>query len=293
MRFIPHLSGLATAAALSGALAFAQGNQPAADPVLATVNGAPITFQQLAGRVLQQFGQPTLDAMVNRAVLDQAAQKERVTVSAAEVQARLDQIQKAMGGTIPYSKFLESSGISDQMQREQLYYVILNEKLALKASPVSDRDLERLEIRIIATDTADVARDCIRLLRQRQDFAIVARLHSEHPSKLDEGKIPPFTWWQMPTLWSHASKLQPGDYTTDPVKASDGFLVIRLDRRLPASSLKPAERQQLTTLLTAQRAARWLENARKAAKVTYPTPLKSLLSGPSAGNGDARTATGR
>jgi parvulin-like peptidyl-prolyl isomerase len=294
MRILAYLTGLATAAAVSGAVAFAQGGQSAADPVLATVNGVPITFQQLAGRVLQQFGQPTLEAMVNRAVLDQAAQKERVTVSPAEVQARLDQIQKAMGGVLAYSKFLEASGMSDQLQREQLRYLLLNEKLALKASPITDRDLERLQVRIIATNNLDQAKTVIRLLRQRQDFATMVGRYSEHPNRTaaDPGLLEPFTWFQMPQIWSHASKLQPGQFTEEPVKASDGYLIIKLEKRLPAAQMKPAERTQYLALLTAQRSTRWLENARKAAQVSYPTPLKNLLESPAARGNDARAVAG-
>jgi len=295
MHLRSYVYGLATAALLSGALAFAQAGRPASDPVMATVNGTPITYQQLIARLLQSSGQSALDAMVNRAVIDQAAQQQGVTVTPADLQARLDQIQKMLGGAEVYRKFLAANGLTDAQQREQLRYVLLNEKLALKATPISDRDLERLQVRIIATNDVERAKTVIRLLRQRQDMAVLAPQYSEHPNgkAAEPGLLDPFTRFQMPQLWSYASKLQPGEFTPEPVKAADGYLMVKLEKRFPGSTLKPAERAQLISLITAERAARWLDNARKAAQVSYPTPLKSLLGTSAARDDDARAAAGR
>lgn len=91
----------------------------------------------------------------------------------------------------------------------------------------------------------------------------------------------PFIRLQKPKMWSYVADFSPGQYTHEPIQVSSGWIIIRLDRRLPAAGLRPQERQALVQFVTSYRANNWLTNARKTAKVTYPTPLKNLL--PAAG----------
>src|SRR5207253_5285649 len=49
-------------------------------PVLATVNGEPITQEALAQRLMSYYGKSSLDAMINRMIVSQEAKRLGVTV---------------------------------------------------------------------------------------------------------------------------------------------------------------------------------------------------------------------
>jgi parvulin-like peptidyl-prolyl isomerase len=88
----------------------------------------------------------------------------------------------------------------------------------------------------------------------------------------------------MPQTYAHARKLQPGEFTREPVKATDGWLIIKLEQRIPAAQMKKQARDELTSLLKSERAERWLANARKTAKIAYPTPLPGATGTTTTGN---------
>jgi foldase protein PrsA len=290
MHIRSFLFGLATAALVSGAFAFAQGTRVGDDTVLADVNGQKITYKQLLDQLLDEHAAPTLDALINRLVVKQAADQAQVTVTDADVDRRLAEVKRLLSSADPsraernYRDWLQTSGLSERQHREQIRYTLLQEGAAMKASPVTDADLERLSVRVIACNSKQKAMELLNRLRLRSDFAELARIESDDPTaRQTGGLLEPFTRLQAPTMWMHASKLTPGQYTHEPVQAANGFVIIKLEARMPASTLKPPERQQLTAMVRAYRVNRWFENAKKAAKISYPTPLKQIVPPPAAG----------
>src|SRR5438270_7663597 len=276
--------GAVTAAGLLTAPALAQGTPPTPSTVMAEVNGQPVTYGQLVTRMLDAQGEATLEALVNRAIVQQAAAREHFAVTNAELDQRIVRFKQLLGGPDParaatnYAQFLKANGLTATQHRDQLLYTMLAEKLALKANPVTDADLERVQIRYIACNTRGKAQEILRHLQMRADFEQLARTQSDDPkAREDGGLMEPFIRLQKPKMWSYVADFSPGQYTREPIQVSSGWIIIRLDRRLPAAGLRPQERQALVQFVTSYRANNWLASARKAAKVTYPTPLKNLL----------------
>ncbi len=276
--------GFAAALALGGALAWGQGPRTTDDTVIAIVNDESITFRQLVNRVLDYHGEITLDAMVNRALVKQAAEKEKVTLTDRELEDQLTRVKNLLSAGDPakreqnYRQWLQTSGITAQQHRDQLRYTLLEEKIVEKQMPITDADLERLSVRVIACNDEQKAKDLIRRLRQGADFATLAKTESaDQRARLNEGLMPPFHRLQMPTMWQFANRLEPGEFTREPVPARDGFVVLKLEARVPARTLKPQERQELTSMVKVRRMEQWLTDARKKAKITMPVPLKNLI----------------
>ncbi|MCS6976180.1 MAG: SurA N-terminal domain-containing protein [Gemmatales bacterium] len=72
----------------------------AADPdktIVAYVNGVPITRQELAEELIARRGKKQLELLINRKIIEQAAQKAGITVSDAEVEAELKEFMAAAG----------------------------------------------------------------------------------------------------------------------------------------------------------------------------------------------------
>src|SRR5262245_32834833 len=178
MRLRSYLYGLATAVAVTGAVAVAQGMRPTDDTVLADVNGQKITYRQLLGHLLDYHAENTLDALINRQVVDQAAAREKITVSEADIDRRVQEVKTVLGGAggdsaraaRNYRDWLEQSGLTERQHRDQVRYTILQELLAMKASPIIDADLERLQVRVIACNNKQKAMEIIRSLGARRDF---------------------------------------------------------------------------------------------------------------------------
>jgi foldase protein PrsA len=290
MHIRSFLFGLAAAAAISGAAAVAQALRPADDTLLAEVNGEKITYGRLLARVLDYHAAGALDSMINRIVVKQAADREKISVTESDIDRRVEEVKKLLGGTDPtranrnYQEWLRSSDLNERQHRDQVRYTLMQEQLAMKATPVTDADLERLRVRVIACNTRQKATEMLNQLRQGRDFAALARIESDDTRARDTGgMLDPFIRLQAPTMWLHASQLSLRQFTREPVPTPDGFILIRLEERMPASTLRPDERQRFTSLIKVYRVNRWLENALKAAKITYPKPLKEILAPITAG----------
>src|SRR5690242_8545015 len=92
---------LTVAGALLTTAALAQGTPPTPSTVMAEVNGQPVTYGQLVARLLDAQGEVTLEALVNRAIVAQAAAREHVTITNAEIDQRVAEFKKLLGGPDP------------------------------------------------------------------------------------------------------------------------------------------------------------------------------------------------
>src|SRR5205823_12454870 len=122
-----------------------------------------------------------------------------VAITNAEIDQRVAQFKQLLGGPDParaatnYAQFLKANGLTAAQHRDQLIYTMLTEKLALKANPVSDADLERVQIRYIACNTREKAQQVLRELGQRANFELLVRTESDDPNaKVNEGLMEPF-----------------------------------------------------------------------------------------------------
>src|SRR5438105_15133560 len=97
-RLVQMTPWIAGAVLFSSTIAFAQGTPPTAGTVVAQVNGQPINYSQLVTRLLDYQGEATLEALVNRAVVQQAADREHIAVTDAEIGQRIAQVKQLLGG---------------------------------------------------------------------------------------------------------------------------------------------------------------------------------------------------
>ncbi|HZV21568.1 MAG TPA: peptidylprolyl isomerase, partial [Hyphomicrobiales bacterium] len=108
----------------------------------AVVNGHPITNDQLVEEYLKDGGQPTLNELIDRELVDQAAAKAHVTVTPAEISAKLADAKKQFMAQlwmrspgITWAQFLTSQGRSESFVRENIRMTLLLEKLVAKTLP--------------------------------------------------------------------------------------------------------------------------------------------------------------
>jgi len=132
---------------------------------VATVNGATITREMLVKRLLAYHGAANLEAMINQTLVQQAAEREKVSVTDKEIDDRVNDVKSKARTPALFQQWLTSSGFTEPQYREQVRYTLLTEKIATKISPVTDSDLEQVRIRIILVKTEEEGGAIIRSLK--------------------------------------------------------------------------------------------------------------------------------
>lgn len=241
--------------------------------VLATVNGQPITQAELVQRLLSYYGKSSLEAMINRMLVNQEAKRLGVTVSDAELDARMSLIKNQLGGAEGYSHWLAQSGITEAQHREQVHATMLTEKIVAKTNPIKDSELEQAVVRIILLPNETDAKSVETVLKSGGDFIQLARERSLDRQTGDQGGLlPPVMQAEYPDIWKAIAGLKTGQ-TTGPVKLGDSYAILKLETRIPASKQTEAEKERNRTRLMSVKLNEWLDSARKRAKITYGAPL--------------------
>jgi parvulin-like peptidyl-prolyl isomerase len=248
---------------------------PAGGPVMATVNGEPITQEALVQRLLAYHGKASLEAMINRALVNQEAQREGVAVTDSEVDERLRLIKNQLGGAEGYSHWLAQSGLAEGQHREQVRATLLTEKIVQKTDPIKDTELEQVLVRIILLPNEADAKSVDKILKDGGDFIQLARERSvDRQSAEQDGRLPPLMRADAPDVWKAIENLKVGQ-TTGPVKLGEGggWAILKLEQRRPVAQQSEQERERNRTRLLSAKMDRWLTAARGKAKINYPTPL--------------------
>jgi len=142
---------------------------------------------------LDQVQTDILNQMIDTELMRQAAQKEGVTVTDADVNDRMQQFKKDAGGDEAFKKSLKDSNLTEEefrtlVVRDQLVYERLYDKLT-KSLPTA---AEQVHVRHILLDTEKEARDIQARLAKGEDFAAIAKASSVDTQSKDAGGDLPF-----------------------------------------------------------------------------------------------------
>lgn len=137
---------------------------------VAIVNGEPITRQQLADECVARKGEAILETMIARRLVEQEMRKNKLEVTAAEIDAEIDRIALSVAG-VNREQWLRTLAKERNISPAQYAHDIIYPALALRklATPlvqVTEQDMtdafeseygEKLVYRLIMTRTADHA----------------------------------------------------------------------------------------------------------------------------------------
>ena len=243
------------ATALSGLLmtvvpaAWAQDQAAAEDPVLATVNGEPVTQSQVMQAVstlppqYQANLAALLPTLLNRIIdmrLVGVAGREAGLAEDAEVKKRMDQVETEVIRQVYMEREIEAR-VTDEKVRARY------EKFKEETPPE-----EQIHARHILLKTEEDATAVIAELDAGGDFVKLAEERSTGPSATNGGDLGFFVAGQMVPEFSEAAfALEPGSYSKEPVQTSFGFHVILTEERRttepPAfEDIEPKLREEVT-----------------------------------------------
>lgn len=195
---------------------------PISADVVARIGGQQVPYARFEEFLRKQVGEGAgaLDSRVLSRLLDQFLDAELLTRLAAGEKrpAAADGERAALD-----SLLAEAEVPVEQVEAEQYYRTHENE-LALP---------ERLRLHhILVSSEADVRRIAQRLA-DGEDFAALARELSLDPSAPAGGDQGEIALDDLPAFAQAVTRLGPGE-VSDPIRASDGWHLFRLDERLPA-----------------------------------------------------------
>ena len=110
--------------------------------VVAFVNNRPITSLELYQKLNQSYGKEVLDSLIEEKLINEEARKQKAAVSPEDVDKRLSDIEKQLGGKEALDLALKSRGLSLSQVKDQLKTQLLVEKMLGKDIQVSDKEVE-------------------------------------------------------------------------------------------------------------------------------------------------------
>ncbi len=110
--------------------------------IVAVVNGQPITTVEYYQNLKAQSGKDVLDQMVRNKLIFQEATKKGVSVTEKDIDKKLTEIEKQVGGKEQLKSALEARNISQKDFRIQVKVQLIVEKLLEKDIAVTEKEID-------------------------------------------------------------------------------------------------------------------------------------------------------
>jgi len=213
------------------------------NPAVAVVNGEKITRDQLYTALYMQGGRDVLDNLIVERLVLQEGKKLGITVSDEEIDAEIDKIVEEyfLGDKEQFSSYLEQQGYSVELFRENTRVSLIAEKIVSADLEISDEEAreyfdenpgafdipEEVKARHILVETEKEALEMLSRLDKGEDFAELAKKHSQDSgSKEQGGDLGFFPRGEMVKEFEDAAFALAVGERSEPVKTIHGYHVI-------------------------------------------------------------------
>lgn len=243
------------------------------EPLAARVNGEPIRLADYeaevqrcqAAQVFQDCPARVLQALTDNAILEQAAVRAGLTVSAEDVQAEVERVRQSLGAAEAYTAWLAANLYTEDTFREALRRDLLRARMAAQAVASSEATAEQVRAQVILVNDEGLARNLLERIRAGEDFSALAVANSlDLSTRVAGGDLGwfPRGWLTMPEVEQAAFNLQPEE-TSEVIATALGFYIVRVLERDPVRALSPEAQRALQ----ARAYGNWLANERANAGV--------------------------
>lgn len=222
--------------------------------VAATINGQPLTIQQLGEECIARHGVEVLEGEINRQLLLQALARQRVKVLQQDIDDEVARAAKLYGfmkddGSADIEAWLnkvikEDAATVDLYVQDAVWPSVALKKLVADDVEVTEEDLkkayeanygEQVEVLIVVLGSHRRAQEVWEMARANPTddfFADLAHQYSIEPtSKYNFGKVPPIRRFSgQPDIEKEAFQLTPGKLS-GIVAVGDKFIVMRCVKR--------------------------------------------------------------
>ncbi len=238
---------------------------PTPIPLAAVVNGDAITLAAYEAKLAQYQqwfpnGAPdgrdirvyTLETMITQLVVEQAAAREGVAVSAESIQQSIDEAITMSGGQEAYQVWLEQSNFTEETFYEQTSEEAIMQAMVEHVTANVPTSAEFVRARYIQVDDLATAETVIAELSAGADFVTLVQLYSIEPTKnVTNGDLGFFSRGTLlvPEVEAAAFNLQPfersGIIAVDQLDGTQTFYIVETVTRDEARPLTPQQRFEL------------------------------------------------
>ncbi|KKR32720.1 MAG: Foldase protein PrsA, partial [Candidatus Gottesmanbacteria bacterium GW2011_GWC2_39_8] len=106
------------------------------------VNGKPISAFQLNKALNDKYGKQTLEMMIDKQIILDAAAQKGVRVISKDVDNKEKELEKSLNGKVSLTELLKNQGLTKSDFRDQLLVRLTIEKLFSNQATVSDKEID-------------------------------------------------------------------------------------------------------------------------------------------------------
>lgn len=255
---------------------------------VAEVNGQSITKDKLYDTMVKTGGTQTLDSLITQEVIDQEAEKSKVTVSDKEVQYEMDMIKKSFPDEAQYNQMLAQYGMTEDDLKKEMGPQVKLKKLLEPKIKISEDDVkkyydenkaqfakpEQVRASHILVKTKEEAQDVLDQLKNGSDFAKLAAEKSIDPGTKDVGgDLNYFERGAMTKPFSDAAFSLKKDELSGIVQTEFGFHIIKVtDHKQAVNPTFEDKKEEIRYMLVSQEVSSqsqaYLDELKSKAKIT-------------------------
>ena len=227
--------------------------------VVATVNGAPISLEELAAQIKLRFGTDILEDLVNKTLILEACIAQKISVSQKDID---DEIARTAGkfqlSTAMYLKLIQDErGIAPEQYASDIIWPMLAlrglSKGQIKVTPEEISNSyqsefgPKVQVRMIACKDAQKLAQLQKEATSNPDsFKTLAKNHSEEPTSASvEGLLPPIRRFSGDVeLETIAFGLQPNQ-VSQVFPAGDTNVILQCVRHVPPANPPGPQMQEI------------------------------------------------
>ncbi|MGE0610029.1 MAG: peptidyl-prolyl cis-trans isomerase [Pirellulales bacterium] len=216
----------------------------------ATVNGEHISREQLAAQAMNVFGVEVLQNLVNRQIIVQACQDNKVKITRSEVDLEIDRLAQRFGlSTERYLSMLkEERGVTASQYAMDIIWPMLALRKLTPGGGVNEDEVQKafeakygpaVKARLIAVNSQKKASMVqAKAAANPESFASLAKEYSDDPSASLGGIIQPIhLHLGNEEIEKVAFRLKPGQ-VSPVLQLGTQFIILKCDKQLPAQEVQ-------------------------------------------------------
>lgn len=155
--------------------------------VAGTVDGQPVWRWNMEKRLVSRYGSQTLDDMVTEQIILNEAAKRKASVSPAEVNAKVADIEKSLNGQAKLSDLLAQQNMTVDDLKHQIELQLLLQKMTADNTQVTEAEindyLSKNKDSLAATDEAGLKAEALQTLQSEKQNTAFKDLFNELKAK--------------------------------------------------------------------------------------------------------------
>jgi foldase protein PrsA len=220
------------------------------DGYAAQVGDERIKVEEFIARLVRDYGENTLDDMINRKLIFSESERLGLTISEEEIEREINHLRKDYSTEEEFYRALRDQiGISPKDLREEIRYYLLTEEMATKDIVITEEQMRtyyqenidiffqptRFHLHQILVQTKEEALQVIKEIEQGSSFEAVAAERSidmiTSPDGGDMGMVSSNDFFLPYSIVEVAEEITLNQISS-PIETEDGYSVIKVSERI-------------------------------------------------------------